>query len=292
MKWRIKSYIVVFIITLILSLSNTTIIDIYAQHPYVGGYFSGDTITTSHVIMGTNFPIMFTNIIPENEWISLVLSVAGGNPSVSGYVYQSGLFVFRNGSVICVPQIWYGSTEKWYEYVNSGDYNYITWYLEIFGITDGVAEYAIYIYDTFSSYINNYPVVKIITAGIDTDDNVFIIGNQYKSSVKMKFLQFGVEASMQIGERDKWDIQNYEIGYFDLNTGQWTYLPGYSVQHDQSYITYIGNNFYGIGGINYNNVDKYISSDDSVRWRYTNTTINTDELLWKTSGIYTPYPFT
>lgn len=191
--------------------------------------------------MGVNFPVLHLDVIPENNWISPVLSVAGGNPTVSGYIYQTGIAVSRDGSVFWAPQIWYGTTNKWFKTIRAGSYNYIAWYLEIFGISDGVAEYMIYIYDTYSSYVHNYPYIKYVSAEINTSDTVFLVGYEYKNGYKIKFLQFGIEASTHIGDTDKWDIGNFEIGYL---AGQWRYLPGYSVQHDQSWISYIGNNIF------------------------------------------------
>ncbi|RLG59007.1 hypothetical protein DRN87_06080 [Candidatus Geothermarchaeota archaeon] len=65
MKQKYEYYIVVILIAFILSISSLNSMDVYAQHPYVGGYFSGNVITTTHVIMGTNFPIVDTSAIPD-----------------------------------------------------------------------------------------------------------------------------------------------------------------------------------------------------------------------------------
>lgn len=131
---KIRNYIIIIFLVHLFSLISSMPIIVYGEHPYVGGYFNGNTVKAYDVIMAVNFPLLFLDIIPENEWIGGVLSVAGGHPDVTGHVYQAGIVVDSSGTVYWAPQIWLGNNLKWYFSKNVGEYNYITWYVEIYGL--------------------------------------------------------------------------------------------------------------------------------------------------------------
>ncbi|MEM2935621.1 MAG: hypothetical protein QW231_00390 [Candidatus Bathyarchaeia archaeon] len=244
----------------------------------------------SRVIMGASFPVLFLDIIPLGPWIGPVLSVAGGTPAVSGYVYQAGLAAMRDGNVYWAPQIWYGSTLYWYpsQTRNVGRYDYFAYFVEI---NEPMApEFKVFIYKTSTNYTSNKYIVHY-EYGSSAADVVFLVGNEVLYGRRLNYFQFGVEASTHIGQVDKWDIRNYDMAYYGSPTGQWKYLPGYSIQGSAAIITFIYPNFYVVGGEDYTNVNKHLTADDDVRWRYTGTTIGNDVVLWSSSGVRIPRPY-
>lgn len=302
MKWNSSAERCVISLAIILVLFNALVLTpATSAAPYVGGYFRSGKLTTQKVIMGANFPVLFLDVIPQGAWIGPVLSVAGGNPETSGYVYQAPLWVVRNGSIEWWPQIWYGAEMRWRNQLIIGGYNYIAYYVEILGINGGVADFKVFVYSTWTRYQYNLPIVYTMTAEINTRDTVFLVGNEditiwiiwpvWSTTHRMNYFQFGVEASTHINGVDKWDIQNFHNAYYDAAIGQWRYLPGYSIRGSRAYITYIGNSVFAVGGEDYTGVDKYLTSDDAVRWRYTGTTIGNDVVLWTSSGTITPRPY-
>lgn len=298
-----RPYVAAGIFAMLLTFCMTISAANAALQPYVGGYFKGNKLATGRVIMGANFPILFPDIIPSGHYIGPVLSVAGGRPAVSGYLYQSFLAAKRDGSITWNPQIWYGThtTMEWGVSIGAGRYDYIAWYGEIYGISDGVANFKLFYYTTYTDWRNKSPVIKTATAGINTYDTTFYVGNEvitFKGiNYRFNYFQFGVEADIEIGQVDKWDIQTYENAYYDSATNQWKYLPGYSIEGSKSNVTYWYNAtgwlyIIKVGGRDYTNVNKYLTSADVVRWRYTGTTIGNEVMLWSSSGVTTPYPYT
>jgi len=63
-----------------------------------------------------------------------------------------------------------------------------------------VANFKIFVYDTWTRYEHNQLIIYTRTAGINTGDDTFLAGVETVEGRKVKYFQFGVEASTHIGE--------------------------------------------------------------------------------------------
>jgi len=83
-------------------------------NPYVGFYYRTSPLETTRVVLNVTFYPTSPSVIPSDNRLSAVISVAtgrivDGNVNLSGYVYQLRANLFNDGLVYFAPQLWYGN---------------------------------------------------------------------------------------------------------------------------------------------------------------------------------------
>ncbi|KXB01072.1 hypothetical protein AKJ41_02840 [candidate division MSBL1 archaeon SCGC-AAA259O05] len=312
MKYR-QILILTFLIGLVAGLVPY-VMAVQSNNEYVGGFFKngGNKYTTDKAIMGNDWDNITEGEMKYiDDWVPAVLSVAGGNQQGdwSGYVYQNPIHLVRDDSgaggeplddeLFWNPQIWYDGNfldNKGFLSTVIGTVNYTTFYVEIRGLSDGYANYKAYAYDTMDQLINNNPYVYTWETDYYSGDSKYLVGTDQGGGETLKFFQFGVEEASgttwsSIG--GEWRISNYNMGYYDSSTNDWRYLPGYSVQHEDSWITEVEGSPYYIGGQNYDGVHIDDQGSDFVMWQYVEggSTVGSGVGLWSGEGTYIPDPY-
>lgn len=291
MKLRKNKTKIFLVVTATMFLLLMASVIVSANQPYTGGYLDESSdFTTKRTLMGVDIGSVDLSDIPSNGFVGPVMSVAGGDPSRSGYVYQGGIAIHDDGSCIWAPQIWNSDGPVDYYESDIGEYNYSLYYVESRGISDGKANFKAFSYKDEQDVIKNTPYIYYYESSVDTGDTRYRVGYDTISNHRLRYFQFGVEATTSIPD---WDIGNFSNSYYDSSANKWKYLPGTSVRGSDASITEDGENVLGVGGNDYQNVDydPANTTDDQVWWEYTSSTVNTGETLWSSSGDVTLTPY-
>jgi hypothetical protein len=261
----------------------------YASQAYVGGYFTnGYTLPANKVIAAVSFPNTNSSVIQSNNFLSGVLSVAGGSSSntPTGYVFQSLVALYNNGGVVWAPQVWAlnNSGPLFINQMNVGSNTYVGFYGRM-DVSGSNIVYKLYVYSDFSSIEHDAPLIYTCSSSSYTS-STFLVGSPtvYINGVPftMKYFQIGVESPTPI-QQSSWRVLITKAGYYN---GGWTFLPAKSCLGSNSYISYNSSSILLVGGSDYSgaNIDTSNTYNDSVMWKWSGSTISSDVSIWTGGG--------
>jgi|GEM_PF-1920656 len=278
-----KALIMIMLAT---SFFLSSIAQVTADQPYVGGYLDGTVVNGSRVIADVYFRDTDYSSIPSSKWLGTVISVAGAlnnNPitNPSGVVYQNGLLLLSNGSVRWAPQAWLIGYPLCYYEKSVGNCYYVAYYERI-DISSPSVTYKIFAYPSGQSHDNDNPAIYTWLNQTYAGDTTFLIGKQLHDGVYYKHFQFGVESNQRITET-QWSVGNNMVAYY--NGTAWYYYSGKTATYGNNAITWASGSAWGIGGEAYAGVDAVETDAQYVRWNYTGTSVSNDVSLWTQSGI-------
>jgi len=258
-------------------------------NPYVGFYYRTSPLETTRVVLNVTFYPTSPSVIPSDNRLSAVISVAtgrivDGNVNLSGYVYQLRANLFNDGLVYFAPQLWYGNNITMIKVSDKGfdiaDEMVITLIMEISG-----NNVAFYVYEGAwgeRKLIYNY------TYTLYNSEDRFIVGSFLYNGVLIRTLQYGIEPLNNNFYGD-WYITMCDAYYYNPSTGSWDYSDSYTVQGNISCITYIDGHLYIVGGDVLTNANYRYSTTEpiseppsmgSIEWyRDVGHTIQSDELI-------------
>jgi len=247
----------------------------------MGGYLNRSVSNYTKVLVLINYQNTQPSQIPSGNYLGGVLSVAGSNNlSPTGWIFQNPIALFNNGKINWYPQAWYGSQMRYgTTFPEIGLYNYPAFYERI-QINSSNITYKLYVYYNFQSIEHDSPIIYTWSHSKE-NNNSFLVGKQVHNGITYKHLQFGAESPSII--TTSWELLNARSCYFD-GIG-WRYDEGKVCYGTTSYITWIGNIPYTIGGQTYTGVNISYSYNDCVCWKRTGTTISDNSQLWSGNGI-------
>ncbi|MBC7194653.1 MAG: hypothetical protein H5U37_03260 [Caldisericia bacterium] len=274
----IKKKFLNFFIIFILSLIPFTVV---RAGVYMGGYLNRSISNYAKVLVVINYQNTLPTQIPSGNYLGGVLSVAGSNNlSPTGWIFQNPVALYNNGKINWYPQAWYGNELRYgTTFPEIGLYNYPAFYERI-QITSSNITYKLYVYYNFQSIEHDSPIIYTWSHS-KQNNNSLLVGKQIYNGRTYKHLQFGVESPSII--TTSWELLNDNPCYFD-GIG-WRYDEGRVCYGTSSYITWIGNTPYTVGGQTYTGVNIFYSYDDCVCWKRTGTTIGDDSQLWSKSEV-------
>lgn len=278
------------VLTLIVLLLSSSVSLVIAA-PYAGTYAMRSPVRTSaQTIFTTYFDITNPANMGFGNSIISVASMAGASStshsSESGWMYQSVIGAYYNGSTFLAPQAWTlaGQQFKSVEWVGEHDWSLFVGRTYI-NLTGGLT-YKYYLYETDRDVELDAYVYRSFSETGDADDNYFLIGNRTYGGVDYKHFQCAVESpSTEVNGTD-WKIQQTNIAYY--YSGGWKYEPGYGVDGETSAISSEGGDdseAQGVAGDIYRGLDEDISGNDYIRWiNNQNTRMTLDTVVWSGSG--------
>ncbi len=282
-------------LTRILCLSILVILFILSAHqcyanPYVGFYYRTSPLETTRVVLNITFYPTYPNVIPSDNRLSAVISVAtgrivNGNVNLSGYVYQLGANLFSSGLVYFAPQLWYGNNITMIrvsEGFDIADEMVITLIMEISGNN--------VVFCVYEGAWGGRKLDYSYTYTLYISEDRFIVGSFLYSGVLIRTLQYGIEP-LNNNFYNNWYITMWDAYYYNPSTGFWDYSDAYTVQGDASVITYIDGYMYIVGGEVLTNTNYRYSTTEpiselpsmgNIEWyRDVGHTIKSDELIFR-----------
>lgn len=270
-----------------LALFLVTIPYAFAQTDYVGGYLSTGKSSTSKVIFATNFPNTDPSVIPTNNVLQSVISVAGGqNNAPSGMIYQGSIELYHDGSVQYWPQWHLGDSWNNGGPWTVGTVNSICFYSEII-IGGGQVTFKAFVYNTMYQYDHNTPT--IYQWSLSVSDTQLLYGTEIWMFKNQYFFQSGVECKPPGINSPNWTVYQFCWSYYDGSS--WRYTQAYSVEGSLAVITHYQGTTWKVGGADFTGVNLLTPiTPDNMKWKYTGTSIGSGVKLWPTGGTVTPYP--
>jgi len=274
-------YTALFVIAIVVTVIFTPSVVAQGQ-PYMGGYLRDTVRTTGKVLLTVDFKGTDPSQFPSySTWLAGVASIAGAvMETPNGWTYQNSVHLFKDNTVFWAPQAWY-RTEQKYSYIKHVGYgHYYAFYVRMDMGHDKVI-FKCYTYTDYRAWREDLPATS--SWNCPTGATNFLVGRRYHNGVYVKHFQFGVESNSRI-YTTSWKVLNDNPSYYA--DGLWRYLPGYVCWGGggSSAITWDYAGTYCVGGLTYDGVNKDSSSNDMVRWKFTNSTIADDSQLWSGSG--------
>ena len=274
-----------------------------ANQEFMGAYMPHDDCWTCNKVI---FDCDFQNTDPSDISISgnLIAGswVNGADGTTPGkYDHQNVFFLYNNGDVRWIPQIWSpGSKLATVANVEVGDNEYYWFYgkTEIKSSTDKVY-FKAFAYEDQWEIEHDAPTIYSYWPILpNEDEDNFVIGSQIYEvdgyNIHFKSFMTGCEAKYQWSP-DEMRIRIGHMGYYDGST--WKYEPVKSVPGNLAFITLdpVTEEIGSVGGNKYNDVDVLSSSDDLVIWEKDDSTISDYTEIWDGDGTVdqvVSYPFT
>ncbi len=162
---------------------------VLANQAYLGGYFDGTPVQTNKAMVSVDFMGTDASQIPSNDWLGAVISAAGANgTTITGWIYQNGISLYRNNTVWWAPQSWYLGSKEWpCDLISVGSNSTVAFYLKI-EQTSTQTRYKIYIYPTDAAYDSDRPTVYTYTNTTTTSENL-LVGKQLHYSNNTLYFQ-------------------------------------------------------------------------------------------------------
>ncbi len=263
-----RPYCIFFLLLIVLAISLMP--TVYTS-PYIGIFYYRDIKLTDKVVMNMSFYPTDPYVIPKDNRLTAVISVATGNyvdskVSFSGYVYQLPAHLYRNGSVVFSPQIWYGDQVLYLSNSNPMDIpDALVITLKIERIDSNHVVFIVY-QGLYSSRQRIYGVIGYMK----NPGDYFLVGYTSHNNVLLYPLQYGVE-SLNNNFYGNWSITMWDMYFWNSNTDSWDYASAYTIQGSNARITYITvsneTQYYYVGIRYYENEPTYYPpSLGSVKW--------------------------